>query len=392
MDTEHINWQLIQRYVTGRANEQERREIEDWMAQSYQNRKLVQEVRTVWDQSPREEFSADVEKAWERFRYQNQHGRNSPHSKDPFHQTEARFQPSSGLPQHGEISLHIRSGKSQQKLGQSTVLRSPETDFFSRRPGRSWIRYAAIFVLAACVGLFIYSRYDAGSDEPSLADGVTARALEEIVTDRGEKVRVTFSDGTNVMVNSATAIRFPKAFRADRREIYLDGEAYFEVAHNPDQPFIVHIGDAEVEVLGTEFNVRGWKEDAGVEVVVSGGSVSVKSHALDAGGESDVILTEGMRTKVARGAAPGQPDHVQALHYILWTSGGIHFDGVPLHRVMRDLERQFNVEITTSYSSLLEIPYTGTFHHASLNEILEVIATSMEMGFRRDGSVIEFYQ
>lgn len=391
MNRDHINWKLIQRYVTGRANAQERRELEDWMARSHQNRKLVQDVRTVWDQSPREQFSVDVEKAWERFRYQNQYS-SRPSSRDSLPQEDSGSQPSSGHPKSGDVSLGNRSGKSHEESAHTTIYPAPATDFYSRRPGRYWIRYAAIFILAACAGLFMYTRYNPASDEGAFADELTPMALEEIVTDRGEKVRVSFSDGTNVMVNSATTIQFPKRFQADRREIYLDGEAYFEVAPNPDQPFIVHIGDVEVEVLGTEFNVRGWKEDPGIEVVVSGGSVSVRSHTVDAEEGSDVILTEGMKTKVVRGSAPGKPEQVQPLHYILWTSGGIHFDGVPMYRVIRDLERQFNVEITTSNTSLLEIPYTGTFHHASLNEILEVIATSVEMGFRRDGSVIEFYQ
>src|SRR5690625_7625236 len=128
------------------------------------------------------------------------------------------------------------------------------------------------------------------------------------------------------MVNSAATIRFPKRFQTDAREIYLDGEAYFEVAPNPDQPFIVHIGDVEVEVLGPEFNVRGWKEDPGIEVVVSGGSVSVRSHAVDAEERFDVILTEGMKTMVVRGSALGKPEQAQPHRYSIGTSGRIRRD------------------------------------------------------------------
>src|SRR5690625_7534738 len=123
----------------------------------------------------------------------------------------------------------------------------------------------------------MYTRYNPASDEGALADELIPMALEEIVTDRGEKVRVSFSDGTKVMVNSATTIRFPKRFQTDGRKIYLDGEAYFEVAPNSDQPLIVHIEDFEVEVILTECSVRGWKRDPGIEEVVSGGSVSVRS-------------------------------------------------------------------------------------------------------------------
>src|SRR5690625_7711000 len=105
----------------------------------------------------------------------------------------------------------------------------------------------------------MYIRYNPASDEGALADELIPMALEEMVTDRGAEVRVSFSDGTNVMVNSATTIRFPQRFQTDRREIYLAGEAYLGGAPNPDQRFMVHIGEGEVGVFGTEFSVCGWR-------------------------------------------------------------------------------------------------------------------------------------
>src|SRR5690625_85365 len=219
------------------------------MARSYQNRKLVQDVRTVWDQSPREKFSVDVEEAWERFRYQNQYSSRSS-SSDSLPQEDSGSHPTSGHPKSGDVSLGNRSGKSHEESAHTTIFPAPATDFYSRRPGRYWIRYAAIFILAACAGLFMYTRYNPASDEGALADELIPMALEEIVTDRGEKVRVSFSDGTNVMVNSATTIRFPKRFQTDRREIYLDGEAYFEVAPNPDSPLSSISGMLKSKFLG----------------------------------------------------------------------------------------------------------------------------------------------
>ena len=127
MNRDHINWKLIQRYVTGRANAQERRELEDWMARSHQNRKLVQDVRTVWDQSPREQFSVDVEKAWERFRYQNQYS-SRPSSRDSLPQEDSGSQPSSGHPKSGDVSLGNRSGKSHEESAHTTIFPAPATD------------------------------------------------------------------------------------------------------------------------------------------------------------------------------------------------------------------------------------------------------------------------
>src|SRR5690625_4410103 len=130
------------------------------MARSYQNRKLVQDVRTVWDQSPREKFSVDVEKAWERFRYQNQYSSRSS-SSDSLPQEDSGSHPTSGHPKSGDVSLGNRSGKSHEESAHTTIFHAPATDFYSRRPGRYWIRYVAIFILAAflCIYLdnFIYT-------------------------------------------------------------------------------------------------------------------------------------------------------------------------------------------------------------------------------------------
>src|SRR5690625_5888853 len=125
------------------------------MARSHQNRKLVQDVRTVWDQSPREQFSVDVEKAWERFRYQNQYS-SRPSSRDSLPQEDSGSQPSSGHPKSGDVSLGNRAGKSHEESAHTTIFPATATDFYSRRPVRYRIRYAAIFIISAWSALIIF--------------------------------------------------------------------------------------------------------------------------------------------------------------------------------------------------------------------------------------------
>jgi transmembrane sensor len=340
-------WELVQRYVTGNAGSEERQAVEGWMAKSHENRRLVQELKQVWNQSPPENFNVDVQHAWEQFSYRNQ----------------KKTQPSVPI-----------IGYARKKSKVPVYL----------------FRAAAVLLAALFAGFFV--QYQMNLEEQRDAEQASVyNALQELVTEKGEKARVTFSDGTQVMLNSASSVQFPRVFHGSAREVYLDGEAYFEVAYNPDKPFIVHSQDARVEVLGTEFNVRGWIDDPTVEVVVRGGKVSVQSSVRQPDERSEVILTEGLKTELERGQNPLKPQRVDPVHHLLWTSGGMHFDNEPFYRVVRDLERRFNVDITVADSSLLDVPYTGTFQYAELDEVLSVIAASMGVGYDREGMEVHFH-
>lgn len=347
MNLDQKQWGLIQRYVTGNADPEERQRVESWMAEAHENRRIIQEVRDVWNRTPPETFDVDVQQAWEQFRYRNQKSKMAA----------------------APVNFKVRRGST--------------TSLYL-------LRAAAVLLVALFTGLFVYSHMR--TIEQTAPQDISAfNVLQELKTERGEKARVTFSDGTSVMLNAASSVRFPQEFHGTQREVYLEGEAYFEVAHNPDQPFIVHSQDARVEVLGTKFNVRGWSEDPGVEVVVGGGKVSVQSSNRQPNERSEVILTKGFKTEIQRGRNPAEPVKVDPVHQLLWTSGGIHFDNEPLRGVVRDLERRFNVNIMIDDKALLDVPYTGTFQYAELNEILSVIAASLEVGYSRDGTEVEFF-
>jgi ferric-dicitrate binding protein FerR (iron transport regulator) len=212
--------------------------------------------------------------------------------------------------------------------------------------------------------------------------------MQNFETEKGEKARVTFSDGTIVVLNSASSIRFPQEFHGTKREVYLEGEAYFAVAHDSDHPFIVYAQETEVQVLGTEFNVQGWSDDGSVEVVVREGKVSVGSQNSEVNESAHLILTEGLYTSIENGKAPGPVKKVNVNNRLIWTHGGLYFENAPFSKVVRDLERRFNVEFKEVDEELTDIPYTGMFQYAELDEVLAVIAVSMDFEYERDGSEI----
>ncbi|MEX2602179.1 MAG: FecR domain-containing protein [Balneolaceae bacterium] len=339
MKKEQEIWQLIQRFVTGNATPDERQKLHHWMDLDPANRQLVREVEKIWDMTPADEMEVNVQQAWRAF--------------------------------------------------QSNVLRKKRKTGNRSIHGLLILRVAAVVLLTVMAGLFAYTYI---TSDPAAGDETASGhvlQLENLVTGKGEKASATFSDGTEVILNSASTLRFPEEFRGARREVHLEGEAYFDVAPNPDHPFIVHIRGAEIEVLGTEFNVRGWSEDLAVDVVVREGKVSVSAPGRVTGNQQEVLLGAGDFTRVPDGQGPVPVQQVEISDYLVWMSGGLYFKDTPFHQVLRDVERRFDVQITLHESGLSDVPFTGKFQYADLDEVLSIIAVSMEIDFRRDGSTVD---
>lgn len=346
--TNQTNWKLIQEYVTGNISPEGLRELEEWASEHPDNQKLLDGVVRIWELSPREDFGVDVHDMWENF-YQKEIEKKGPDLK-------------------GGHTLWHQNGNGRM---------------------RNLLRVAAVALVSIFASYFTYSqiateRYD---ESEQLSDFYL---MQEMVTGNQEKASIIFSDGTEVILNASSSLRFPKKFNESVREIYLDGEAYFNVSRNPDRPFIVRTEDAMVKVLGTKFNVQAWSEDVRSDIVVREGKVSVSSSASELSADAGVILSAGEFTKVKKGLAPIQPQHVDAENYLLWTEGGLHFEQTPLQDVIRNIERRFQVEIVVHDEELLMIPFTSTFHRAELDEILTVIAASVNLEYLRDGNTIEF--
>jgi len=111
--------------------------------------------------------------------------------------------------------------------------------------------------------------------------------FNELLIGKGEEYQLVLSDGTRVWLNSETSLKFPVQFTHNKREVILEGEAFFEVTKNPNAPFIVKTGQMDVEVLGTSFNVSAYKDEATVQATLVEGKVKVSSQY---GNASEQIL------------------------------------------------------------------------------------------------------
>ena len=349
----HEIWKLIKLHVTGSIRPHERLLLKRWMDQHPDNRKLVADVQQGWANMQDQYFDVDVDQAW--LVFLRKRG-------------------------HYKTAVSNKQGKTPLYPALRRMYRG------SRSSTRYMLRLAAILLVAFLAGLFVYI-YTAESVSEQYAAQLV---MEELVTANGEKARVTFSDGTQVTLNAASSLSFPKAFRDSKRVVYLEGEAYFKVVPNSEIPFIVQVQGVDIEVLGTQFNVRGWAQDPGVDVVVREGKVSVEATDPGLEGEKSVILTAGLQTSVMRGNVPQEPREVDIKNKLVWLNGGLHFENAPFRSVVRDLERRFNVQIQVEDEDLLDLLFTSTFQYAQLNEILNVISGAMGIEYRQVGSEIIF--
>jgi transmembrane sensor len=134
--------------------------------------------------------------------------------------------------------------------------------------GKKWMVAASLFAVASLSVLGFYNRLQ-------ILDVVSPIAQKQFSTVNGQVASLTLADGTRVWLNGGSKLSYPEAFRGDKREITLTGEAFLEVTHDAKKSFIVHTGNIRTQVLGTSFNVKAYPEDSFVKVDVVTGKVGV---------------------------------------------------------------------------------------------------------------------
>ncbi|NLR77306.1 FecR family protein [Chitinophaga eiseniae] len=193
-------------------------------------------------------------------------------------------------------------------------------------------------------------------------------AYNTMQTPRGRQFAVVLPDGTKVWLNSASSLRYPTCFHSSRREVQLSGEAYFEVAHNARQPFIVNISDqSKVEVLGTDFNIKAYSNEKNIEATLLSGAVRV------AKGNEHTILKPGQQASIRQSGITVN-EHADIERITAWKNGLFYFDGVQLEDAMRQLERWYDIEVQYE-NGVPDIRFGGKMNrNITLNELLRILA------------------
>jgi ferric-dicitrate binding protein FerR (iron transport regulator) len=312
----------IIRYLHGDIPENEQQALYLWLQESPENKESFFQMKSIYESTRRHKLMSaeEVEKSWRRLERKLSAG--------------------------GE-------GKSGR----------PGRPFFLRLLG-----YAAVAVAAACIGFGAAMFARAPMPE-------VAAAFNEVCVPRGGKPSVIrLSDGTSVRLNTAGVLRYPSGFSGDRREVYLDGEAWFDVAHDEAKPFVVRIERQDVVVHGTRFNVEAYSEEAFSAVTLLEGSLSLDTSDDSGKRLSRVFLRPGQKASFDRATGcVSVEDTPEAGMSNAWMRGEFRFKDEPLGFIAGRLEKYYNVRITLE-EELKGIRYTGAFSSAqSISQVLNII-------------------
>ncbi|MDR2953467.1 MAG: FecR domain-containing protein [Prevotella sp.] len=209
----------------------------------------------------------------------------------------------------------------------------------------------------------------------------------ESVTSFGESQSVTLPDGTLVYLNSCSKISYPDKFEGDERKIFLDGEAYFNVAKNEKQPFIVETKRFDVKVLGTVFNVKSYDGDELLAVSVESGKVQVDMP--------DAMLRLVANEEMSYNIKSDEYNKYKEDRKVaIWRDGYFRFSKTPIKDVIRELERAYNCHISIKAQQDFDNLITGEHPNTSLEDILKTIqyATGIKYNINKELNEIILYK
>lgn len=187
----------------------------------------------------------------------------------------------------------------------------------------------------------------------------------------GKRFQLQLSDGTRVHLNAGTTLKYPIKFIAGlSRQVFLDGEAYFDVAKDKKHPFLVNVEDLNVQVLGTHFNVSNYPEDKKIDVVLIEGSVSMYNTNEKFDVTKNTILKPGFKGSYDRNNKSIQTESVKTDVYTSWMDGRLAFRNLAFNDIAKKLERRYNVTIVNQNNKLADGKFYATFDDESLDKVL----------------------
>ena len=210
------------------------------------------------------------------------------------------------------------------------------------------------------------------------SDSVVYNKLE---IPRGGEFCLTLSDGTRVWLNSETSIQYPVAFGAKERRVFVQGEAYFEVAKDAKKPFTVQFMSSSVTVLGTSFNIRAYPEEKRSQTTLAEGSVRIYSPG------SSMLLKPGEQAEVSALSGEMVKQEVEVKNFTSWKDGRFVFEQQPLEDIMRTLERWYDIRVIFKDEGAKRISLSGNMkRYGDFSQVMKMLQMTGDVRFELHGN------
>jgi transmembrane sensor len=267
-------------------------------------------------------------------------------------------------------------------------------DWEAPAPKRRWL--GPFLKIAAAVILI------AGTAWMLLEYNHTGSQLRTERNKRGTRSLIKLADGTNVWLNADSEIKYPAKFSENARDVYLSGEAYFDVAHDAQRPFVVHTDRMLIHVLGTSFNIKSYPGDGAYETTLISGEVEVTIKAqpdkkirlkpaeklvLPAGDSS--VVQQYYRPQIS--APTYMPLEDSAIIETAWVDNKLLFRDETFATLATRMERWYNVTIRFENKSLEQVRFTGIFKKETLSQALEALQITESFNYRQEEDAIIIY-
>ena len=215
------------------------------------------------------------------------------------------------------------------------------------------------------------------------ASGVESESVvyNKLEIPRGGEFCLTLSDGTRVWLNSETSIQYPVAFGAKERRVFVQGEAYFEVAKDAKKPFTVQFMSSSVTVLGSSFNIRAYPVEKRSQTTLAEGSVRIYSPG------SSMLLKPGEQAEVSALSGEMVKQEVEVKNFTSWKDGRFVFEQQPLEDIMRTLERWYDIRVIFKDEGAKRISLSGNMkRYGDFSQVMKMLQMTGDVRFELHGN------
>lgn len=197
--------------------------------------------------------------------------------------------------------------------------------------------------------------------------------------------KLELSDGSKVWLNAASELKFPVRFTGNKREVYLKGEGYFEVAHDAQHQFVVHLKNSEVKVLGTVFNINAYEDETQIYTTLTEGSVAFYSRQQ----QQQIILKPGMQSAMNVKTGETSVEEVDPSINSAWVDGRFVFRSMNLETIMRQLQRWYDFEVFYQNSEIKEYNFRGVIQRdMNIERVLNMIERATDVRYSIKGRTV----
>lgn len=229
---------------------------------------------------------------------------------------------------------------------------------------------AVLFVPMCLVSAYLYFSRD------NFNPAVVENSVREIYTKPGTRLHLQLSDGTKVWLNDGTTFRYPEQFADGKREVFVDGEAYFEVKSDKQHPFVVKNPLMKTTVTGTHFNIHGYSADQFFEATLIEGKVFLEGAA----GKTE--LMPGQQLQYATDTKRIEKKQVRSLNSVSWIDGKLTIQNETLGLAIKKISRWYNVEIQLDDPELERYELTCTLANEKMEQCLSLISNALPIQYK----------